>query len=142
MYDLEVDGIPEHCSVEAWRPPVPGIAEVFHAHIVNYRYPPHCHDTWTVLIVDSGAIRFDLDRRERGAVGSTVAIIPPGVVHDGQPAAAAGTGFWKRNLYLESSFLPDRLIGRAVDRTNLDDLALRGGPKLFIDHGSDANETL
>jgi hypothetical protein len=39
---------------------VPGIREVFHARLVDYAYPPHCHETWAVLIVDDGAIRYDL----------------------------------------------------------------------------------
>jgi len=116
---------PRHCQVQAWRPQVPGIAEVFHAHIVDYAYPPHCHDTWTVLIVDAGAIRYDLDTRRCDASGHTVAILPPGVIHDGRPADRAYDGFWKRNLYLDSSFLPDNLIGAAVDKTNLLDPRLR-----------------
>jgi hypothetical protein len=75
LYDLDVDEpVPSHCQVKAWRPPVTGIAEVFHAHIVDYSYPLHCHDTWTVLIVDAGAIRYDLDTRHCGASGQTVAI--------------------------------------------------------------------
>ena len=109
----------------AWRPSVPGIAEVFHAHIVDYAYPLHCHDTWTVLIVDAGAIRYDLDTRHCGASGQTVAVLPPGVVHDGRPADGAPAGFWKRNLYLDASFLPSELTGAAVDKTNLHDRQLR-----------------
>ena len=46
LYDLDVEkDIPGHCRIEAWVPPVPAITEVFHAHIVNWAYPPHCHDT-------------------------------------------------------------------------------------------------
>lgn len=72
--DIEVDEpLPGHCQVQAWRPAVPGISEVFHARIADYAYPPHCHDTWTVLIVDAGAIRYDLDTRRCGASGDTVA---------------------------------------------------------------------
>jgi AraC-like DNA-binding protein len=116
--------LPERCRVEAWRPPVPGIAEVFHARMVDYAYPPHAHDTWTVMIVDAGAITYDLDSRHRGASGQSVTILPPRVVHDGRPADGA-PGFRKRNLYLDPSFLPDSLVGPAVDRTNLHDPALR-----------------
>lgn len=103
---------------------MPGISEVFHARIVDYAYPAHCHETWTVLIVDSGAISYDLDHRHYGASGQIGAVLPPGVIHDGQPAAGA-PGFRKRNPYLERSFLPDRLIGAAVDHTNLHDPGLR-----------------
>ena len=108
----------------AWQPAVPGISEVFHARIADYAYPPHCHDTWTVLIVDDGAIRYDLDKRRCGASGArTVAVLPPGVVHDGRPADGA-PGFRKRNLYLQPSFLPVALTGAAVDRTTLLDRPL------------------
>ena len=116
--------VPERCRVDAWAPSVPGVAEVFHARIVDYAYPPHCHDTWTVLIVDDGAIRYDLDTRHCGAAGQTVTILPPWVVHDGRPASGTH-GFRKRNLYLDEGFLPTELIGPAVDHTNIDDPQLR-----------------
>ena len=115
---------PERCRVDAWAPSVPGVAEVFHAHIVDYAYPPHCHDTWTVLIVDDGAIRYNLDTRQCGTAGQTVSILPPGVVHDGRPAPRTH-GFRKRNLYLDEGFLPAELVGPAVDHTNIDDPQLR-----------------
>ena len=113
------------CQVRAWRPNVPGISEVFHAQIVDYGYPLHAHDTWTVLIIDAGAIRYDLDSRQCGISGCEwVAVLPPGVVHDGRPAENA-PGFRKRNLYLDQSFLPLELVGAAVDRTTLRDGQLR-----------------
>ena len=84
--------------VRAWKPAVPGIHEVFHARFVDHAYPPHTHDTWTVFIVDQGAIRYDLEATHRGAAGTRVTILPPHVVHDGR---AAGTeGFRKRVLYV------------------------------------------
>jgi AraC-like DNA-binding protein len=126
LYVLDVDEpLPGRCRVSAWRPAVPGIAEVFHARIVDYAYPLHVHDTWTVLIVDAGAIAYDLDRRRCGASGGTVAVLPPGVVHNGKPAGGADAGFRKRNLYLEPSFLPPALVGPAVDRTTVEDRVLR-----------------
>jgi AraC-like DNA-binding protein len=125
LYDLDVDAeLPGRCHVEAWAPRVPGIREVFHAHLVDYAYPPHCHETWAVLIVDSGAIRYDLDRRHCGAAGQAVAILPPGVTHDGRPAPGT-SGFRKRELYLDPAFLPADLTGAAVDHTNISDPPLR-----------------
>lgn len=97
---------------------------MFHARFVDYGYPPHHHDTWTVLIVDTGAISYALDRRQCGAFGQTVAILPPGVTHDGRPASGAD-GFTKRVLYLDRSVLPDDLVGPAVDLTNIEDRPLR-----------------
>lgn len=121
--------VPAHCRVTAWRPEVAGIAEVFHASMVDYAYPSHQHDTWTVLIVDDGAIRYDLDTRECGALGQIVAVLPPGVTHNGQPASGA-PGFRKRVLYLDADGFPDdafsdELVGAAVDHTNIDDPVLR-----------------
>jgi len=116
--------MPEGCRVTAWRPPVAGISEVFHARIAGYRYPVHCHDTWTVLIVDDGAIRYDLDARSHGTVPGAVSVLPPGVAHDGRPAERHGW-FRKRNLYLDADFLPVRLTGPAVDTSVVHDRALR-----------------
>ncbi len=127
LYVLDMDTgepIPESCRVVAWRPAVPGISEVFHARIVDYRYPTHCHDTWTVLIVDDGAIRYDLDTRHHGAVGETVSILPPGVAHNGYPSERSGR-FRKRVLYLDDGFVPAELVGAAVDASTFRDRELR-----------------
>lgn len=109
--------------VSAWRPAVPGIAEVFHAHFVDHAYPSHTHDVWTLLIVDAGAIRFDLDRHQHGARGRSVTLLPPHVPHDG--SAATQHGFRKRVLYLDTSLLDGELTGAAVDRPILPDQRLR-----------------
>jgi AraC-like DNA-binding protein len=125
LYVVDVnEPLPESCRVVAWRPTVAGIAEVFHARIADYRYPTHSHATWTVLIVDHGAIRYDLDTRHHGAVADTVSILPPDVVHNGYPAERFGS-FRKRNLYLDSGFLPYELVGRAVDTSTFQDGRLR-----------------
>jgi AraC-like DNA-binding protein len=110
-------------QVAAWRPGVPGIAEVFHAHFVDHAYPVHTHDTWTLLIVDDGAIRFDLDRNEHGALRPGVTLLPPHVPHDGRAATRAG--FRKRVLYLDLSVLGEDSIGAAVDRPSVSDAGLR-----------------
>ena len=108
--------------VRAWKPVVAGVHEVFHARFVDYAYPPHVHDAWTVFIVDDGWIRYDLETRHRGAGGERVTILPPHVVHDGR--AATGGGFRKRVLYVSADVLPERLIGPAVDRPDVRDPAL------------------
>jgi len=109
--------------MKAWTPPVPGIAEVFHAHFVDHVYPSHTHDTWTLLIVDDGAIRYDLERHEHGTLRPGVTLLPPHVPHDGR--AATPEGFRKRVLYLDSSILDHRWVGAAVDRPELPDELLR-----------------
>ncbi|MEJ2868921.1 AraC family transcriptional regulator [Actinomycetospora sp. OC33-EN08] len=108
--------------VRAWNPGVRGIEEVFHARFVEHAYPPHTHSTWTLLVVDDGAVRYDLDRSEHGALGRAVTLLPPGVAHDGR--SATPSGFRKRVLYL--SDFPETLVGRAVDSPAVVDEALRG----------------
>ena len=110
-------------AMRAWKPSVPGIREVLHARFTDHAYPPHTHDAWTLLIVDDGAVRYDLDRRARGAESSMVSVLPPHVVHDGRPATS--NGFRKRVLYLETSVLGEHLIGPAVDRPVIPGPSLR-----------------
>ncbi|MGW4438551.1 AraC family transcriptional regulator [Streptomyces sp. NPDC004596] len=113
----------DQSDVSAWRPGVPGVVEVFHAHFTEYAYPMHVHDAWTLLIVDDGAVRYDLDRHEHGTPHDTVSLLPPHVPHNGSPATPHG--FRKRVLYLDGSHLGDELIGPAVDGPDLRDPALR-----------------
>ena len=108
--------------VRAWSPAVPGISEVFHARFVDHRYPPHAHDDWTLFVVDEGAIRYDLDARDRGVGTDVVTLLPPHVIHDGRPAS--DRGFRKRVLYVSVDVLPVRLSGRAVDDPDIRDPGL------------------
>ncbi|MEV6757078.1 AraC family transcriptional regulator [Streptomyces sp. NPDC051214] len=111
-------------SISAWKPSVPGIAEVFHAHFTDHAYPAHTHDTWDLMILDDGSVDFALDRHRHGATGTaSVLLLPPGVPHDGRTVTAAG--FRKRNLYLDDSVLPQHLAGRAVDAPVVNDRLLR-----------------
>lgn len=101
-------------TIRAWRPEVAGVAEVLHAHFPSHAYPPHTHGTWTLLVVDSGTIGFELDRHDHGAMPSLVTLLPPHVPHDGHNATSAG--FRKRVIYLEEDVLGQDRIGAAVDR--------------------------
>jgi AraC-like DNA-binding protein len=116
LYVLDVDRV-------AWRPGVPGIAEVFHARFGDHAYPAHTHDTWTLLLVDTGSVAFDLHRHRHGAMRSLVTLLPPHVPHDGRAATPAG--FRKRVLYLEADVLGPDLVGRAVDEPGIPDALLR-----------------
>lgn len=109
--------------VRAWRPRVPGVAEVFHAEWRDHAYPRHTHDTWTLLIVDDGLIGYELDRHGHAAPRSGVTILPPNVVHDGRPATSHG--FRKRVVYLTEDVLGERLVGAAVDAPLIADGPLR-----------------
>ncbi|WP_447035006.1 helix-turn-helix domain-containing protein [Streptomyces sp. DSM 118878] len=110
-------------EVSAWRPPVAGVVEVFHAHFTEHAYPMHVHDAWTLLIVDDGAVRYELDRYERGTPSGTVSLLPPQVPHNG--SAATPHGFRKRVLYLDMTQLDESFIGPAVDGPDLADPLLR-----------------
>ncbi|MFJ2905546.1 AraC family transcriptional regulator [Streptomyces sp. NPDC087212] len=110
-------------EVSAWRPRISGVVEVFHARFTEYAYPMHVHDAWTLLIVDDGAVRYDLDRHAHGTPDDAVTLLPPHVPHNG--AAATSAGFRKRVVYLDATHLPDDLIGPAVDAPDLRDPLLR-----------------
>jgi AraC-like DNA-binding protein len=112
---------PDH--VRAWRPPVPGVSEVFHASFPDHAYPAHAHGTWTLFLVDDGVVSYDLDRHPHGSTPAVVTVLPPHVVHDGR--AATSRGFRKRVIYLEAGVLGERLIGPAVDQPLITDRALR-----------------
>jgi AraC-like DNA-binding protein len=116
LYDFDV-------ALSAWRPRLNGVVEVLHAHMTGHAYPMHAHDAWTLLIIDDGAVRYDLDRHERGAFGDLVTLLPPHVPHNG--AAATPGGFRKRVFYLAPDRLPPGLIGATVDNSAFADPSLR-----------------
>lgn len=99
------------------------MVEVFHAHFTEHAYPMHVHDVWTLLIVDDGAVRYDLNRRRHGTPHDTVSLLPPQVPHNGSPATSHG--FRKRVLYLDLTQLDESFIGPAVDGPDLADPLLR-----------------
>ena len=123
--------------ITAWQPPIAGLREVLHADFPDHAYPMHTHDSWTVLIVDAGLVRYDLDRHEHGALTSHVTLLPPNVPHDGR--SVRPEGFRKRVLYLDPDLLSDDpfadrpagrrsggdLTGAAVDHPGVNDPLLR-----------------
>lgn len=109
--------------LRAWRPGIPGVSEVLHAYFPDHAYPLHTHDTWALLIVDTGVVRYDLDRHEHGALRNLVTLLPPHVPHDGRSVDAAG--FRKRVVYLDEPMLDASRIGSAVDHPGWRDPVLR-----------------
>jgi AraC-like DNA-binding protein len=126
LYVLDVHPPAE---VSAWRPALPGVTEVFHAYFPDHAYPLHTHDAWTLLIVDSGAVGYALERHQHGAVQAAVTLLPPHVPHDGRSVTAGG--FRKRVVYLEPDVLDPALIGATVDHPTFADPVLRGGVDQF-----------
>lgn len=107
--------------MRTWHPRVPGVREVLHADFVEHAYPPHTHEEWTLLLIDSGEVAYALDGSARRAPAGTVSLLPPDVAHDGR--SARDGGFRKRVLYLEPGWLPSAVSGRAVDAPVLRELA-------------------
>jgi len=110
-------------SIRAWHPAVSGLREVLHASFDDHAYPMHAHDDWTVLLIDSGAVSYDLERVRHLALPDAVTVLPPGVPHDGR-SATRGRGFRKRVLYLESSWLPRTAPSVAAANPTFDDVEI------------------
>jgi AraC-like DNA-binding protein len=110
-------------DVRAWRPAVPGVVGVLHARFTEHVYPMHSHDSWTLLILDDGAVRYDLDRHEHGALRDAVTLLPPDVPHNGR--AATPHAVRKRVVYLDRDLLGADLAGASVDTPHLVDGLLR-----------------
>lgn len=100
-----------------------GVREVLHAHFPQHAYPSHTHDTWTLLVVDTGAVAYDLDRHQHAAPTERVTLLPPHVPHDGRSVTA--DGFRKRVVYLDADVLGSDRAGRAVDHPGWRDGVLR-----------------
>jgi AraC-like DNA-binding protein len=124
LYDLHVLDTSREW-VRAWKPAVPGVHEVFQASFADHAYPPHTHGSWTVFVVDEGAVRYDIESRHRGAAGARVTILPPHVVHDGR--AATDRGYRKRVLYVGLDVLGERFIGPSIDQPDIEDPAVVRG---------------
>jgi hypothetical protein len=77
-------------EVRAWRPAIPGVAEVFHASFEQFSYPMHTHATWTLLLMEDGHVHYDLDRRNHEAAARSFTLLPPGVPHNGSPGRSGG----------------------------------------------------
>ncbi|MFF2276280.1 AraC family transcriptional regulator [Agromyces sp. NPDC058126] len=92
-------------AVRAWRPGVPAVREGLHATFDRHEYPAHTHDDWTVMLVDDGAVNYALDRVAHDARPGAIALLPPGVPHDGR-TAIGGVEYRKRVLYLATDWLP------------------------------------
>jgi AraC-like DNA-binding protein len=120
LYDFCVA---DDTRMRAWRPEIPGVVEVLHARMTSHVYPMHTHESWTLLIVDDGMVRYDLHHREHGAMDRVVTLLPPQVPHNGRAATSAG--FSKRVVYLDLSHVPASLIGQATGQPVLADPLLR-----------------
>ena len=104
-------------------PGVPGIVEVFHARFTDHVYPPHAHDTWKLMIVDDGVMRYDLHRHERGAPTGPFLLLPPHIAHTGRSATPARLP--QEGALSRAEVVDTALAGRFVDEPTLPDDLLR-----------------
>lgn len=111
--------MPAANQIRAWDPGLDGVREVLHARFTDHAYPAHSHDSWTVLIVDAGAISYALNRDDHAAFPQQVTVLPPYVAHDGEGLRAGG--FVKRVLYVDDAVIPSDRLGRAVDEPTITD---------------------
>ncbi|MEV0396405.1 helix-turn-helix transcriptional regulator [Polymorphospora rubra] len=107
-------------AVRAWHPEVPLVQEVLHATFAHHAYPAHTHDSWTVLLIDAGAVAYDLDGTGYEAAPTSVTLLPPHVPHDGR-SAVRGESFRKRVLYLDPAWLSPRTATVAAAAPTLHD---------------------
>jgi len=107
--------------MRAWHPAVPGVREVLHARMTDHAYPAHAHAEWALMLVDEGAVSYQLGRHARIADATRATLLPPGVAHDGRAAPRTG-GFRKRVVYLDASWISEALAGAVVDRPARPDL--------------------
>lgn len=103
--------------LRAWHPAVPSVREVYHA-AFDHAYPPHAHDGWTVMLVDAGAVSYDLGRSAHIAAPGAVTVLPPGISHNGR-STVDGRIYRKRVVYLDSAWLPGQASGLSVSRPTL-----------------------
>ncbi|WP_431796470.1 AraC family transcriptional regulator [Microbacterium enclense] len=103
--------------VRAWHPDVPFLREVYHASF-DHAYPLHTHDDWAVMLVDRGAVTYDLDRVQHRAAPGALTLLPPGIPHDGR-SAVEDAGYRKQVLYLRRDWLPDDTADRVARRPTL-----------------------
>ena len=66
LYDPAVGVAAENRVIRAWKPPLPGVREVFHAAFATHAYPPHTHHGGEDCVVLSGAIRDHSGVHKRG----------------------------------------------------------------------------
>lgn len=91
-----------------WRPAGLDGIEALHATFRTHRYRRHAHPTWTVALMHRGAAQFDAERRHYIAPGGHVFVIPPEVVHTGEPVTPDGYSY-------AVLYLPTELLARVAD---------------------------
>lgn len=91
-------------DVVFWRPAnCPGL-ELRRARYRRHTFAPHWHACWSLGVVLEGCTRFELSGQHWQAEAGDLVLIPPGVVHDCNPAGMMPLGYWM--FYLDSTLWP------------------------------------
>lgn len=104
--------------------------ELLTARFWSHVYTPHVHDTFAIAVIENGVEHFRCGRSSYDAPAGTVAVVPPGEVHDGQRGCDAGWSY--RVFYPQPELLGELMAelrdGEArlpvFDRVVFDDAAL------------------
>lgn len=83
---------------------LPGI-EALPARFVKHAYRPHSHPTWTIAVVERGAVRFEVERSRQRAGAGELFVLEPEAVHTGM--AAVPESWVYKVLYVEPQVLCD-----------------------------------
>ena len=115
--------MPRRSRATARASAVAGVHEVLSGSFGPHAYPLHVHETWTLLLVDRGEVRYRLGDGVFRATPLDVTLLPPGIPHDG--AATTPAGFDKRVVHLHREVLDDAMAASAATRPRLTDPGLR-----------------
>lgn len=102
----ETDGLAGEWASFRRHPELGGV-EALHARYAKHAFPRHFHGTYTVTLVEAGAMGIECRRARYAVTPGEVDVTDPGEVHTGRAATDEGWTF--RSLYV-----PPELLGRAA----------------------------
>ena len=86
--------------------------ELLTARYFAHRFTPHVHDTYAIAVIERGVEHFRCGRGRYDAPAGTVAVVPPGEVHDGQRGCDAG---WSYRVFYPQPELLGELMAELRD---------------------------
>ena len=105
--------------------------ELLTARFWSHVYTPHVHDTFAIAVIEHGVEHFRCGRASHDAPAGTVAVVPPGEVHDGQRGCDAG---WSYRVFYPQPELLGALMAELRDgdaRLPVFDRVVFDDPALF-----------
>lgn len=90
-----------------------GDMELLTARFWSHAYAPHVHDTFAIALIEHGVEHFRCGAATYDAPAGSVAVVPPGEVHDGQRGCDAG---WAYRVFYPRPELLAELMCELRDR--------------------------